>query len=287
MFPGIELRLVAPFDGRLNAHVMFSDQVEDQVLADFKSRLKLALGDQPLSNYALRKYARNADPDKLRHHGLDVARVKYEDAYALTAGCKIAEITPESYRDAIAAVPDGMALGFVPFDTNDGLDQVKWADHYAYALGLFKTSPIFEVRNPDTAAAFLGVRTAGNDRWYEQFQASLNGVPRLAVSGSDAHKFVGTPGDNNNRGYGDFPSKRITWIKADPTWKGLLQALKEPALRSFVGSMPPKLQTIKENSTYYITGVRVEAINRKFAGTWLDGTDPEAQRRPRCSWKQG
>lgn len=275
VFPGIELRLVAPFDGRLNAHVIFSDTIDDQVLADFKGSLTLALGDQPLSDYSLRGYARNADADKLKHHGLDAARVKSDDAYALWAGCQIAEITVESYKKAIANVPDGMALGFMPFDTNDGLGRVNWAKHYAYALGLFKSSPIFEVRDPDATAAFLGMRTNGNDKWFDQFQASLNGIPRLAVSGSDAHKFVGTPDDNNDRGYGDFPSKRITWIKADPTWKGLLQAIKEPALRSFVGLIPPKLHTVRQNSTYYINRVRVNAVDQKFSNTWLDGTDLE------------
>ncbi|TBE93122.1 ABC transporter [Rhizobium leguminosarum] len=275
VFPGIELRLIAPFDGRLNAHVLFSDKIDDQVLVDFKSKLKLAFTDQPLSDFALRNYARAADADKLKLHHLDVERVKSDDAYALEAGCKIAEITAESYREAIASVPEGMALGFMPFDTYDGLSSVQSLKHYAYALGLFKTSPIFEVRNPDTAAAFAGVRTDKNDKWFDQFQASLDGVPRLAVSGSDAHKFVGTPGDNNSRGYGDFPSNRITWIKADPTWKGLLQALKEPALRSFIGEVPPKVRTIRENSTYYISRVTVAAEHERYSGTWLDGTDIE------------
>ncbi|MGO6992137.1 TrlF family AAA-like ATPase [Rhizobium ruizarguesonis] len=275
VFPGIELRLVAPFDGRLNAHVIFSDKIEDQVLADFKGRLKLALGNQPLSDYALRNYARSADADKLKLHGRIPDQVRNDDAYALLVGCEIAEITPESYRDAIASVPEGMALGFMPFDTNDGLSKVHWDKHYAYALSLFKTSPIFEVHDADTAAAFSGIRTPKNDKWFDQFQSSLGGVPRLSVSGSDAHKFVGTPGDNNDRGYGDFPSNRITWIKADPTWKGLLQALKEPALRSFIGEVPPKFRTIRENSTYYISSVRVAAEHEKYFGTWLDGTDIE------------
>lgn len=273
VFPGIELRLVSPMEGRLNAHVIFSDKIDDQILNDFKSTLRLAIVDQPLSDWALRNYARAADDDKLKHHGLDPTMVKADDAYALKAGSMIAEVTPESYKKAIAEVPDGKALGFMPFDTHDGLENVKWAEHYAYALSLFKTSPIFETRDANKAAAFLGIKTPGNEKWIDQFQKSLNDTPRLAVSGSDAHTFVGTPGDNNDRGYGDFPSQRITWIKADPTWKGLLQALKEPALRSFIGITPEKLQTVRDNSTYYIDRVRITAVDEKFGATWLDGTD--------------
>ena len=41
VLPGIELRLVAPKKGRLNAHVLFSDEVEDQVLRDFRSALRI------------------------------------------------------------------------------------------------------------------------------------------------------------------------------------------------------------------------------------------------------
>jgi hypothetical protein len=36
VFPGIELRLAAPTNCRLNAHVLFSDEVDDQVLQDFQ-----------------------------------------------------------------------------------------------------------------------------------------------------------------------------------------------------------------------------------------------------------
>lgn len=36
VFPGIELHLAAPMKERLNAHVLFSDEVDDQVLLDFR-----------------------------------------------------------------------------------------------------------------------------------------------------------------------------------------------------------------------------------------------------------
>ena len=61
--------------------------------------------------------------------------------------------------------------------------------------------------------------------FFDNFFSALKAVPRLAVSGSDAHCFVGVEGDNNKRGYGDFPSNKKTWIKADPTFQGLKQAI--------------------------------------------------------------
>lgn len=274
VFPGIELRLVAPMNGRLNAHVIFSDEIEEQVLLDFKSALKVELVNRPLSNSALIELARQAGEDKLKTHGFAKAEIYANDAKALQAGMVIAEINAESYRDAISKVPNGCAIGFMPFDTNDGLEEVKWHEHYAYAMNLFQNSPIFETRNIDLWGAFVGEKTPGNARFIKNFQAALKNKPRLAVSGSDAHCFIGTPGDNNKRGYGDFPSGKKTWIKADPSFRGLKQAILEPAKRSFIGDKPPKVQEVESNKTYYIESIEITKTGDKAGvGQWLHGCD--------------
>lgn len=274
VFPGIELRLAAPMKGRLNAHVLFSNEVEEQALLDFKQALIVELVNRPLSNAALMELARQAGEDKLKKHGFTKADVLASDDKALHAGAVIAEINPDSYRNAITKVPNGYAVGFMPFDTNDGLAEVKWEDHYAYAMNLFQSSPVFETRDVDVRGAFVGEQTQGNSRYFKNFQTGLKDIPRLAVSGSDAHCFVGTPGSNDHRGYGDFPSKKKTWIKADPTFRGLKQAILEPAKRSFIGEKPPKLQEVDANKTYYIESIEVSKTgNKADVGQWLDGCD--------------
>jgi ABC-type lipoprotein export system ATPase subunit len=262
VFPGIELRLAAPTSCRLNAHVLFSDSVEDQVLHDFKSALQVEIVDRPLSDNSLIELARHVGEDKLTVHGFKKADVESDEVKAVFAGATIAEINCESYKRAIQRVPKGQAIGFMPYDTNDGLSEVKWRDHYAYFLGLFSSSPIFETRNIDLRCAFVGDQTAGNAKWFKSFQSSL-GAPRLAVSGSDAHCFVGQKGNNDKRGYGDFPSGRATWIKADPTFLGLLQAIKEPSKRSFIGARPSKLEEVDQNKTFFVDKVEV----RKKSGS--------------------
>ena len=272
VFPGIELRLVAPMDGRLNAHVIFSDAVEDQILRDFKSGLSIELISRPLSDDALITLARQVGSDKLDHHGFKKNDVDTDNAKALLAGSTIAEINCDSYKKAIASVSSELVVGFMPFTTNDGLAEIKWQEHYAYCLGLFNSSPIFETRDLDTWAAFVGQRTDANSEWFDNFQKALGGIPRLAVSGSDAHRFIGVKGNNDNRGYGDFPSRKTTWIKADPTFRGLLQAIMEPAKRSFIGECPPKLSEIAGNKTYFIDTVEVQRTSGgKHVGAWLDG----------------
>ncbi|EDT02747.1 ABC transporter [Burkholderia ambifaria IOP40-10] len=57
----------------------------------------------------------------------------------------------------------------MPYDTSDGLGEVKWQDHYAYFLGLFQSSPIFESRNRDLRDAFFGEETPGNTKFFKNF----------------------------------------------------------------------------------------------------------------------
>lgn len=275
VFPGIELRLMAPMktpNGRLNAHVLFSDQTPDQALHDFKAALRLAIIDRPLSDAALVSLAQGASEDILRLHAFKKADMA-DEAKAHYAGASIAEVTAESYRDAIKQVPDDLAIGFMPYDTSDGLAEVKWQEHYAYFISLFKSSPIFESRDLDLRSCFVGEETDKNKTFLKKFQEGLGNVPRLVVSGSDAHCFVGVKGDNDKRGYGDFPSGKVTWIKADPTFHGLQQAIREPAKRSFIGERPPKQLEIDANKTFFIDRVSVSKQATTAPGIWLDGTD--------------
>lgn len=273
VFPGIELRLAAPTTCRLNAHVLFSDEVDDQTLHDFKSALQVEIVSRPLSNASLIELARKVGEDILNRHGFKKTEVVTNNALALRAGSTIAEINCDSYKAAISKVPKGHAVGFMPYDTSDGLAEIKWHEHYAYFLGLFTTSPIFESRNLDLRGAFVNEETPGNAKWIKNFQTGLDNVPRLVVSGSDAHRFRGVAGDNDSRGYGDFPSGKTTWIKADPTFLGLLQAIKEPAKRSCIGERPQKLSEISENKTFFIDSVEVSKKSGVTnCGAWLDGS---------------
>lgn len=272
VFPGIELRIAAPMRARLNAHVIFSDQIPDQLLRDFLSNLKLEIINQPVSPHALMTYARRLSADKLKMHGFDKAEVTEHDQIALRAGYVTAEVSVESYKAAVRAVPDGLGSGFMPFETNDGLTSVQHMEHYAYAIGLFDSSPIFETRKDGYWNAFVGRRTSDNEKFFDAFQESIGKRPRLPVSGSDAHQFRGVAGDNNARGYGDYPSQKITWIKADPTWRGLQQAIKEPQKRCHIGIIPPKLQRISANKTFYIDAISLAKVDGStLVDTWFDG----------------
>ena len=275
VFPGIELRPMAPMktpNGRLNAQVLFSNQIPDQTLHDFKAALRVAIIDRPLSDAALVLLAQGSSEDILKIYSFNKVDMT-DEGHALHAGASMAEITVESYRQAIDQVEDGLAIGFMPYDTSDGLAEVKWQDHYAYFIGLFKSSTIFESRDPHLRSCFVGEETDKNKAFLKKFQEGLGNVPRLVVSGSDAHTFIGVKGDNDKRGYGDFPSGKVTWIKADPTFHGLQQAIMEPGKRSFIGERPPKQLEIEANKTFFIDRVSVSKHITTAPGIWLDGTD--------------
>jgi ABC-type lipoprotein export system ATPase subunit len=277
VFPGIELRLMAPMKGRLNAHVLFSDKIDDQELMDFKSDLLIEFPGQParkLSNSALKEYARSVPDDKLNHHSLDKTKIIEDENYALRAGSIMAELNCDSYKQAISKVKDNKAIGFMPFDTSDGLTGIERNEHYAYVLGLFKSSPIFETRNIGRWEAFSGIKTDRNSGWIGEFQTALNNIPRLAISGSDAHCLVGEAGNNDKRGYGDYPSGKITWIKANPTFEGLQQAIKEPAKRSYIGEQPPKIKLFNANRSLFIDKLEVsKVVGSALNDEWLNKTE--------------
>jgi ABC-type lipoprotein export system ATPase subunit len=274
VFPGIELRLSAPTEKRLNAHVVFSDEIDDQHLKDFLTNLRIERHDRSVSNDALVEVARSTAPDMLAKKGHKKEIVESDYADALLAGYKLAEVNTASYKDAISRVPNELAVGFMPYDTNDGLSEVKWEQHYDYFLGLFQSSPIFESRNLELRTAFLCEKTSNNKAWIDNFKHGLKGIPRLVVAGSDAHCFVGVSGNDDRRGYGDFPSGKKTWIKADPTFRGLKQAILEPAKRSFIGDVPPKIHEVEANKTFYIESIEVTRTGENAGvGQWLHGSD--------------
>jgi len=263
VFPGIELRLVSPTPYRLNAHVIFADDISRQDLLDFKAHLHVALVNQSLSSDCLIRLAQqHINADQLNKLGFKADDVKDNAGVALQAGARAAEVTAESYSRAIERVPDGKSIGFMPWDTHDGLADADWSTHYAFVLGLMRSSPIFETRNLDLWAAFAGVKTEGNKKWFYPFQAALQKTPRLAVSGSDAHSFSK---------YGQFPNGKATWIKADPTFLGLQQAIKEPAKRSFIGELPDKVVEVKANKTFFVDSISTaKEPASKLPDHWLD-----------------
>ena len=264
LFPGIELRMVSPGDFRLNVHVILNPELSDDKLNAFKAQLKLSLSGKPLTDGYLVEWARqHLSEERLNELGTNSQTIRADEAAALLAASKSAEVTPDSVADALKIFGERDAILFVPFDTNDGINKIRFREHYAYPREVLAMEAIFEVAKPSTRDAFIGVRTLDNDGFFDAFSAAIK-HPKLAVRGSDAHRVAD---------YGRFPGGNATWIKALPTFGGLLQACREPANRSFVGALPPKVDFVQKNPQLFIKSVLVrKRTGAPEAGTWFDAT---------------
>lgn len=267
IFPGIELRMVSPGDFRLNMHVLLNPNLSDEKLQAFKSQIRLSISDKPLTDDYLIEWAReHMTESRLAVLNLTKDKVLTDKASALIAASKTVEVTPESVKGALKQFGPNDAILFVPFDTNDGVKKIKFREHHSFPNELLAMEAIYEVGNGGTRDAFVGIETTANAKYYKEFQEAIK-MPKLAVRGSDAHRVSD---------YGKFPNGNVTWIKASPSFEGLLQACKEPANRSFIGALPPKLEFVARNPQLFIDSVRVRKVDgAPELGAWLDGTTLE------------
>lgn len=262
LFPGIELRVVSPGDFRLNMHVLLHPALSSEKLDTFKSQLHLSPRDKPLSDEFLVEYARRDITDgRLSELGFTRDKVMKEDQAALIVASMVAEITPQSLKAALATFGPEEAILFVPFDTSDGLREINFRQHNGYPREFLQWEAIFEVSNLASRDAFVGIKTDANKQFFEDFQSVIK-HPKLAVRGSDAHRTAD---------YGKFPGDKVTWIKAAPTFEGLLQACKEPANRSFIGPKPPKVEFVAQNPHLFIDKIELrKAEGAKEAAPWFE-----------------
>jgi ABC-type lipoprotein export system ATPase subunit len=253
VFPGMELRIEAPVDFRLNIQVVLSDQLSDQQLANFRSAL--LVNKQPLSDEALVQFAQSLDPSKAKVHSFSPEDLK-DPAKLLALGSMTAKVTRESLDDAIALLPEKSCLIVIPYDTFNGIADLDWEKHPYDDNYFMRSADIFETRAQENVDLIQGVETDKNRKFIANFQKTMGRPAKPVISGSDAHRV---------QDYGAFPSDRITWLKADPTFTGLLQTINEPRERCYIGVIPPKLAHVGANRTKFIRSLTL----RKRAGSTL------------------
>lgn len=233
IFPGMELRVEAPVDYRLNIQVIVSNLLTEQQLEDFKSKLIVRSIDRRISDESIMAFARTLDASKAKIHGFDDPG-DLSDNDLLRLGVTTIEVTKSSLEAAIESVPPATIYIVLPFDTSDGLEKLDWetqpqADNY-----FMQTAHAFESRNEETTNLFVDIETDKNRHFIQNFQKTLNYVQKPVICGSDAHRFSD---------YGKYPSNRITWIKADSTFHGFRQIFFEPRERVRIQELPPEEKT--------------------------------------------
>ncbi|MBK6356281.1 MAG: hypothetical protein IPF44_05955 [Betaproteobacteria bacterium] len=119
-------------------------------------------------------------------------------------------------------------------------DNLKWDDQ-----------SIAEKRNIINQANLV-FTAAENPAAYDAARKKLlaSNVKATLLDCSDAHSLSSS--DNKDRIGNCF-----TWIKADPTFDGLVQAITEFDDRVFIGDTPPKRLLVETNRTKYASRIRV------------------------------
>lgn len=267
VFPGIELRVEAPVPFRMNIHVVLSDELSDQELNDFKSKLTLVAVGRPLSDEGLALTAEKLSADKIRHVIPGYDGVGDTATRQFDVGAEAALVTRQSLEAAVASLPKGKALVMLPFDTYGGLEKLDWKSHPLITTVFMEMAHLYEARSENYHNLMQGRETAENARFIGHFLKSMGGRCKPPVSGSDAHRHAD---------YGVYPKdqhgrERCTWVKADTTFRGLLHLCNEPAHRVYIGPVPAKVSLVRENSTKYIRSLTV----RKKPGSplpdhWFD-----------------
>jgi len=131
---------------------------------------------------------------------------------------------------------------------------IKWNDH-----------SIAEKKTIINDADFVFISAASPADWVKAHKRlSESGVNNRLLDCSDAHNFS----DASDK---DRIGKCFTWIKADPTFKGLLQVLNEPEERVFIGDIPPIHCKVENSTTKYIRSIHInKRTDSNIKETWFN-----------------
>ena len=76
---------------------------------------------------------------------------------------------------------------------------------------------------------------------------------------------------SDNHDIKNYKLKQNCWIKANPTFKGLLQAINEPKERFFIGEVPPKNQIVTLNKHKYIKQILIKkTLDSTLSDIWFN-----------------
>lgn len=134
---------------------------------------------------------------------------------------------------------------------------VKWNDH-----------TIAEKKNIINPADIVFVSAESAHAW-ERAKRSLQkgGVNHRLLDCSDAHTCKTSEKDRLGNCF--------TWIKADPTFKGLMQVVNEFEERVFVGDTPPSIARVRDRPTRVMKSVSIKKRpGSTLAEKWFDCSIP-------------
>lgn len=266
LLPGVELRLIAPMPTRLNAQVVFDPSLSDDRLREFLDRLLIGYEKTPLSRSNVIAFARGLTPGQSPAVPADLTDAN-EDEKLLWTGYEKIELDPPSLFAELDRLPTGHATVIQPYELHGGVKRVRWDDHPGPFNQLIDRADAIETRHDDVVDIFSLRETDANRSFLAQVRRRLDDEPKACVCSTDAHSIDS---------YGTFPGGFECWLKADPSYEGLLAALSEPRARVHVGTQqPPGHRRVSESLTKHVQSLSVRRTSSASTQEdWFTGTVP-------------
>ncbi len=268
ILPVIELRL-DKFGGspghlsRVNYHVIFSDEVSPDII------------EQHFLNALPTSYTLSPQYEHFKSSGWKAlpTRASLEDL-----GQKIIDSVPPAEKDKFGP-PLIEGFNNLCLDLKSikaALDSHYFEGKYVTAVGKtewadikWNDHSIADKKHIINGATFVFTAAATAEEWRKAHAALVSGgVNTHLLDCSDAHRL-------QNDTHKDRLGQCSTWIKADPTFQGLLQLDIEFDDRLFVGDTPPQIVRVHDHPTKYITQIEIKRKpGATIKETWFNNTLP-------------
>lgn len=267
--PVIELRL-DKFGGsesklsRVNYHIIFSDELNPELI------------EQQFLNALTSKYELSPTYNGLKSSGKWKALPTKDSLIDL--GKMIIETVPEKEQTkfgdpllegfnnlclSLDAIENALNTPYFKNKVITAVGKTEWADIKWNDQSIAEKKTIIN----GAKLVFISSETVAD---FEKAKRALLGakVNDRLLDCSDAHSYCDAP-------HKDRIGKCFTWIKADPTFEGLLQVINEPDDRVFIGDLPPKLTHVRNNKTKYIQSICIQKNQSAILSeNWFDNTLP-------------
>jgi hypothetical protein len=266
LLPNIEFRLsdfvvVGEQDSRVNAHLIFSDQVSTREIEEnFLHRLlfvsESAPGDRdsekPLTRANLEAFGAQ----------LKAEHAEFKNRSDLEIGAAQATVSHREISKILGPNPAFRHRHLFVVAADEDLSSISWnGQGHSTRKALIQKSHMLFSSSRGTRSFALGEK----DDTVAAFEAEFKGR-KPCVNGSDAH--------SADKLF-EFPEGRQLWVRADPTFDGLAQLCHEPENRVFIGQEPPALQRVKLSATKSIDRISFRRDDDAGAGAeWFSGTVP-------------
>lgn len=269
VLPVIELRLdkfggTASKFSRVNFHVIFSNEISAETIqAQFINALITGYTLSPPYVHLKKKWEALPTRESLTE-----------------LGALILETVPNDKQDQFQ---DPLTEGFR--NLNFKLDEIQKILQRPYFEGKYLTAvgktEWWDIKWNDNSIAdkktiineanmvFTSAATPAECRRSQEALSSAR-VNCQLLDCSDAHRY-------SSATYKDRIGKCFTWIKADPTFQGLVHAVKgEYTSRVYLGDLPPKTHLVDNNPTKYIQSVSISKKDDSSLGEqWFQNIELE------------